>query len=494
MNAKMPYGNEIMISKAEKLLTRVNISLIRHVACALYGPTLLLGKQVVSLSTTHGTTASTDGYNTYFYAPFILSKKIEELRFIRMHEAGHIFLKHLQRNKWAWKLDRELANASADFAINGLLKEICDKYPDFMVMPEGALYSDKFDNWSFEQIFRFLHAAKNQQPPPPEEGDDEQDGGGGGGGDPSDDGDKESDEDADDESDEEGDGEGDGEGDEEGDGDAEGDGEGDEDAGDDAGGEEGEGKDGGGKPNTITDEDGNTYSTATMDQHIEVELTPEERSQQDTQIDMAVRQGAQQAGRVGANVPRSLLDALEPKVDWRKVMAEFLTSAVRGREEYTYRRFNVRRMADDIYLPSTENDSIGEIVNGSDTSGSISQRQLSDQAGELCRCVETVMPEAVRQLWWDTEVCSEQLFMPEDYASIKDLLKPAGGGGTHAGCVPKYIKENNITPICVVMMTDGYTEQPIEWDLNVPTLWLVTDNRHFQPPAGHKMVMIEEGV
>jgi hypothetical protein len=36
------------------------------------------------------------------------------------------------------------------------------------------------------------------------------------------------------------------------------------------------------------------------------------------------------AGRMGAKLPRSITDLLEPKIDWREALRDFVTSTVKG--------------------------------------------------------------------------------------------------------------------------------------------------------------------
>jgi len=42
------------------------------------------------------------------------------------------------------------------------------------------------------------------------------------------------------------------------------------------------------------------------------------------------------------------------------------------------------------------------------------------------------------------------------------------------------------------VMTDGYVEPNPVWDISMPTLWLVTQNNHFVPPSGRKVLMKED--
>jgi predicted metal-dependent peptidase len=87
-------------------------------------------------------------------------------------------------------------------------------------------------------------------------------------------------------------------------------------------------------------------------------------------------------------------------------------------------------------------------------------------------------------LWWDTEVHGEQVFSPEDYNNLKDILKPQGGGGTMVSCVSDYINTKKINSEAVIVFTDGYLESDIKWNISVPTLWLVTQAKSFTPPSG----------
>ena len=36
----------------------------------------------------------------------------------------------------------------------------------------------------------------------------------------------------------------------------------------------------------------------------------------------------------------------------------------------------------------------------------------------------------------------------------------------------------------MIVFTDGYVESNIEWNIGVPTLWLVTENKNLQVPTG----------
>ena len=234
-----------------------------------------------------------------------------------------------------------------------------------------------------------------------------------------------------------------------------------------------------------TPQGGNEYKT--LDDHdfeSSQNMTEAEAKELSSKIDKALREGGILAGRMGAKIPRTIQELLEPKVDWREVLREFVTSATRGSDEYTWRRFNKRLMANDIYMPSMENESVGELVVAIDTSGSIGGQELTEFASELASICSVCTPSKVRVLWWDTEVHGEQVFSPEDYNNLKDILKPQGGGGTMVSCVSDYINTQKINSEAVIVFTDGYLESDIKWNISVPTLWLVTQAKSFTPPSG----------
>jgi predicted metal-dependent peptidase len=254
--------------------------------------------------------------------------------------------------------------------------------------------------------------------------------------------------------------------------------------------EEGGGGGGKGKPDPNGDpSNGSGGGEYQFDEHdFSADMTDEELKEMDGKIDRAIREGAILAGRLGVDLPRAITEMLEPQVDWRREFADFVSSTCKGKDEYTWRRFNRRMLPNDMYLPTVENETIGEIVVPIDTSGSIDQDQLNEFASELVSIAEAVRPEAIRILWWDTKVHGEQLFT-DNYEQIGSLLKPLGGGGTRVSSVSEYINKKNIKAECVVIFTDGYLENDVKWDINSPTLWLVTQNKGWIPPAG-KVVFV----
>ena len=101
------------------------------------------------------------------------------------------------------------------------------------------------------------------------------------------------------------------------------------------------------------------------------------------EIDQAIRQGALMAGKLGGKQSRVLGELLQPKVDWREQLRDFVTSLADGKDVSTWQRVNRRWLQHDMYMPSTLSETMGRIVIGVDTSGSIGGAELNKFLSEV---------------------------------------------------------------------------------------------------------------
>jgi len=422
------------MSKQETRIKRGHITLMKHPQTALYSGVMLMGTSAVEEGVP---TAYTDGVNKKYGRAFLESIVSEsKVRGLILHENLHVALKQVVFGRAMFMENRKLANLAADFVVNDIITcidgVVAGTTERLVELPDGGVYDAMFHDWSMREVYNYLkkHAKKG--------------GGGGQGG-------------------------------------------------------KGQGNpppSGGTQSNDDDDMDGDTvtvngktYDISQADEHdfIGREVSAEEAKEILDDIDKALREGGMLAGRMGAKIPRVISDLLEPKIDWREALREFVSSTTKGNDEFTWRRMNKRHMANDIYLPSVENESIGEIIVAIDTSGSIGGAEITEFATELVSICELCQPEAVRVLWWDTEVHGEQIFK-DNYSNIANLLKPMGGGGTKVSCVSEYVTKNKLNAECVLVFTDGYVENDINWNITSPTLWMVTQRRDFIPPVGKKVM------
>lgn len=213
------------------------------------------------------------------------------------------------------------------------------------------------------------------------------------------------------------------------------------------------------------------------------EMSVAERDELARDIDEAIRQGALMAGKMGSGGNRDFEALLEPQIDWREVLRDFITSTCAGSDYSTWRKPNRRYLGAGMYMPSGISEQIGEIVVAIDTSGSIGGPQLQAFLSEVGGIAETVHPEAIRLLYWDTQVCGDETYKGEEVANLTKSTKPKGGGGTIVECVPAYIQDNQIKAQCVIVLTDGYLGGSWgEWEHQL--LWVILDNKSAVPNCG----------
>ena len=230
---------------------------------------------------------------------------------------------------------------------------------------------------------------------------------------------------------------------------------------------------------------GNGSSKSPFDEHDwegAQEMGEEEQKALAKEVDQAIRQGAILAGKTGSGGNRDINELLQPKQDWREVLRDFVTTTCAGKDYSTWKKPNRRYIGMDMLMPSAISESIGEIVLGIDTSGSIGQHELNMFLAEIVGICDQVKPSKVRLLYWDTAVCSEEVYLDGEYVTLPQSTKPKGGGGTDPECVPMYLAEHSIKPECVVMLTDGYVGSWGNW--SVPLLWCILDNKSASPSVG----------
>lgn len=212
-------------------------------------------------------------------------------------------------------------------------------------------------------------------------------------------------------------------------------------------------------------------------------MTDAETNELHREIDQAIRQGALMAGKVGSGGDRSLNELLQTKVNWRDELREFISTTCTGNEFSTWRRPNRRFVSSGYYMPSGVSHQVGELVIAIDTSGSIGAVELAQFLGEVKGICDTVHPEAIRLLYWDTDVCAVERYKSDEIHNIISSTKPAGGGGTDVNCVTKYLQAEGVKPQAVVVLTDGYLGG--EWGTwDVPVLWCIVNGSSRYAPVG----------
>lgn len=100
-------------------------------------------------------TAHTDGLNKAYGREFVMGLDENELRFVILHEALHVSLRHLITWLWMWKEDSDRANAACDMVINIMLV-LSDDNTGFIKMPEKGHFDLKYKGMDSGEVFRMM--------------------------------------------------------------------------------------------------------------------------------------------------------------------------------------------------------------------------------------------------------------------------------------------------------------------------------------------------
>lgn len=394
----------------ERKVQKAKITLMRDPRFALWSGILMVGRTSV---VDNIPTACTNGRDEKYGRKFVASLKEPELNFVVLHENLHKAYRHLTTWKKLHDENHRLANAACDYVINLKLKDL-DPSERVIAMPRWADGELKGKPMGLiDEKYRGLNAKQVFDLLK-----DEQKGKGGG--------------------DDEGEGEGSG-----GSGTGQGAGEG------------------------FDDHDWDGAK----------EMTEEEKKVLEREIDQAIRQGVMAhqkiAGTGAGDLDRDLLELLEPKVDWREMLREFVKSTCSAKDTSSWRKVNRRFLSTGTYMPSLIGEKVGHMVIAVDTSGSVGQEELSGFLTEVKGIAEEVKPSQVDLIYWDSRVAAHEEYTENDVSNIINSTKPRGGGGTSPSCVSEYLKEKRIVPECVIMLTDGYVGSDWGRDWTAPVLWAI---------------------
>jgi predicted metal-dependent peptidase len=182
------------------------------------------------------------------------------------------------------------------------------------------------------------------------------------------------------------------------------------------------------------------------------------RSQVANEVLRYCREGV---GRLSAGWRRWAEDLLDPKVDWRRVLAAEIRkglSTVSGRVDYTYRRPSRRASASpDIVMPALERP-VPEVLVLCDTSGSMGDEELATVLAEVDGLLKGVglARNRVRVMAVDAAVQTVQ------QVTSARQINLVGGGGTDMGAGLTAAARLRPRPSVVVVLTDGMTPWPLE--------------------------------
>ena len=212
-------------------------------------------------------------------------------------------------------------------------------------------------------------------------------------------------------------------------------------------------------------------------------MSKEEKDKLKDEVKNAVLQAAQAAGagNVPKGVERLIKNITEPKMDWRTLLDQHITSVVKS--DYTFMRPSRKGWSVDAVLPGLQPEPAVDVCVAIDTSGSISDKQLNIFLGEIKGIMDSFQDYKIHVWSFDTEVHNPEVFTPD-----KDLTdyKPGGFGGTEFTANWEWMKENGVQPKKLIVFTDGYPWGSWGDDNYCDTLWIIHSNhdKELEAPFG----------
>ena len=203
--------------------------------------------------------------------------------------------------------------------------------------------------------------------------------------------------------------------------------------------------------------------------------TPEQQQANEEAMAGAVRAAANVAKRMGklpGNLAR-MLDFLEPKVNWREALRDFLTARF-SRDDYRWFPCDQQYLHMDIRVPTLAGESFGPVAICIDTSGSIGEKELSEFLAEVSGILEDCKPEKAYVIYCDAAVNNVDEFTVEDLP-IKPVMY--GGGGTSFKPPFRWLEERGIEPECLIYLTDMYGDFPLQ-EPHFPVIWCRTSKEN----------------
>ena len=223
-------------------------------------------------------------------------------------------------------------------------------------------------------------------------------------------------------------------------------------------------------------------------------LTQEEKETLKAEIDAAIRQGGLLAGKLGGKSSKILDDVLESQIRWQEILAEFVKSFTKGRDDGSWSKMNRRFVSQGLYLPGNISERVGGLLIGGDASGSTwSGNQLEGFLGETMAICNECTPEFVEFVWWDTKVQVVHTFTPDTYGTMLEVIKNIqGGGGTAPSCVTDWMEKQapKRDYVAAIMLSDGLVGSDWgDWG-NLPVLWCL-NTKSITSPVGQTLYIEE---
>jgi len=191
---------------------------------------------------------------------------------------------------------------------------------------------------------------------------------------------------------------------------------------------------------------------------------------------------AKQMGKLPMGIERLVDGLLDSKINWRGLLYRYITQEIPY--DLSYSRPHKKSISVGIYMPYVVKENI-DIVVAVDTSGSISQKELTEFLSEILTISKSFSVMRMTIIVCDCEIKNVYELDNNDFDLNK--IKIHGYGGTDFRPVFRWIEKNKPTTKLLIYFTDGEGEYPSSE--TVKTLWILP--RDYNVPFGEKIVFGE---
>ena len=198
-----------------------------------------------------------------------------------------------------------------------------------------------------------------------------------------------------------------------------------------------------------------------------------------------VREALNNRGTLPMFAQRMLEKLKKPQTDWRTILNDFIQEEIC---DYSFSPPDRRFQDSPFFLPDFnemgKNDNVSDILFFIDTSGSISDNDMTTAFSEIKGAIDQYDGKLKGWLGFFDAAIIE----PKPFSSFEEfiVIKPAGGGGTDFQIIFEYVDQHmkDKEPNCIIILTDGCAPFPKEELANdIPVLWLI-NNQDVTPPWG----------
>lgn len=198
-----------------------------------------------------------------------------------------------------------------------------------------------------------------------------------------------------------------------------------------------------------------------------------------------VRDKSNNRGTLPMFAQRMLEKLKKPQTDWRTILNDFIQEEIC---DYSFSPPDRRFQDSPFFLPDFnemgKNDNVSDILFFIDTSGSISDNDMTTAFSEIKGAIDQYDGKLKGWLGFFDAAIIE----PKPFSSFEEfiVIKPAGGGGTDFQIIFEYVNQHmkGKEPNCIIILTDGCAPFPKEELANdIPVLWLI-NNQDVTPPWG----------